>query len=201
MKRIILLVLTASALIACEQEYTPKPIAYARIELPEHTYRSTMSDRWNCPYTFEFSKYSVVTVEPRYRDSTCWYNIYYPKYRATIHLTYSDLRDDLGRHIEENRKLAMKHISKATQINEANVFNPEERVFGIIYDFRGETASDLQFFLTDSTDHFLRGALYFSVHPNKDSLDPVINYVKRDIEHMIETFEWTNTLEETPEDE
>lgn len=178
-------------LVACKQEYAPKPIAYARINLPEPEYRETAGENWLCPYGFEFSKYSFITLEPRYKDSTCWYNIYYPDYRATIHLTYSELEGNLGKHIEDNRKLAMKHISKARQINEQNIHRPEDRVFGVVYDFQGATASDMQFFVTDSTNHFLRGALYFNVRPNKDSLDPVIRYVKQDIGHMLSTFRWT----------
>lgn len=178
------------ALGGCTDEpATPKPRAYARIELPAHEYVSPSEEKWDCPYTFEFSKYSFITLDPRYQDSTCWYNIYYPKYRAVVHLTYYPVTD-LGAQIEENRKLAMKHIAKATQINESVVEQDEKHVFGVIYDFRGETASDLQFFLTDSTSHMLRGALYFNVAPNKDSLKPVIEYVKEDIDHIISTFRW-----------
>ncbi|MDP4963484.1 MAG: gliding motility lipoprotein GldD, partial [Salibacteraceae bacterium] len=81
---------------------------------------------------------------------------------------------------------------KATKIDEVLIENDAERVYGIVYDFKGETASDLQFFLTDSTNHFLRGSLYFNVYPNKDSLAPVIDYVKTDINHMLESFKWLN---------
>lgn len=178
------------ALQACKEEYTPKPRAYARIELPPHEYRMAGGEQWHCPYSFEFSTLSAITVEPRYRDSTCWYNLYYPQFRATLHLTYSSLNHNLARHIEDSRKLAMKHIGKASQIEEVLIEMPDKRVFGIIYDFEGATASDMQFFLTDSTDHFLRGALYFNVSPNKDSLAPVIGYVKSDIRHLVNTFSW-----------
>jgi len=189
MKPFIFILPALAIFCACTHEYSPKPRAYARIELPDHEYVLPGAQKWDCPYSFEFSRYSFITVDPRYRDSTCWYNVYYPKYRATIHLTYYPVTN-LARQIEENRKLAMKHIAKATQIEERVVDNPEERVYGIVYDFKGETASDLQFFLTDSTDHLLRGALYFNVRPNKDSLQPVIDYVKEDIDHIISSFRW-----------
>lgn len=182
--------LCALLLCSCEETYTPKPRAYARIDLPTPEYVSPDSNLWDCPYTFEFNKYSAITVDPRYRDSTCWYNVYYPKYRATIHLTYDRLNNDLNQHIEQSRKLAMKHIGKATRIDEVLIENDQEHVYGLMYDFSGETASDLQFFLTDSTENFIRGSLYFSVYPNKDSLDPVIKYVKRDIDHIMESFRW-----------
>lgn len=178
------------ALVACEDEFTPKPKAYVRIALPAPVYQPTEGENWNCPYSFEFSTSSFITVEPRYQDSTCWYNLYYPKYRATVHLTYSDLNNNLTRHIEESRKLAMKHIGKASQIEEILVHNDSNKVYGIVYDFAGETASDMQFFLTDSNDHFLRGALYFNVSPNKDSLAPVISYIKKDVHHLVQSLNW-----------
>lgn len=181
-----LLVLAA----ACEENYAPKPTAYIRIDLPGHRYISSDSAKWSCPYSFEFSAYSRVTVDPRYKDSTCWYNIYYPDYRATIHLTYNELNGDLATRIEENRNLAMKHITMAEGIDEISIHRDSAKVYGIAYDFSGQTASDYQFFLTDSTNHFLRGALYFNVEPNKDSLRPVTDFIKEDIRHFMGTLRW-----------
>lgn len=183
--------LLCMTLVACEQDYSPKPRAYPRMALPKAEYQLPDTNRWDCPYIFEFSNQSKLLTDPRYRDSTCWYNIYYPNLRATVHLTYSHLNNDLSKHIEQNRKLAMKHIVKAVGIPEYIVEQESRQVYGIIYDFKGQTASDMQFFLTDSTDHFLRGALYFTTNPNKDSLAPAINYVKQDIRHIIDSFRWT----------
>lgn len=177
-------------LVSCEEDYTPKPRAYSRVSLPEPAYVSTEGPNWNCPYRFEFSTQSVITIDPRYKRETCWYNVYYPRYRATIHLTYSTVDENLSEQIEEARKLAMKHIAKATKILENPVQNDSANVYGLKYSFRGETASDVQFFLTDSTSHFLRGSLYFSVTPNKDSLAPIIEYIDRDIDHLIESIRW-----------
>lgn len=188
----IFILFSIFTLNACEGDYTPKPRAYARIDLPTPTYIAPDTNSWNCPYNFEFSNHAFVTVDRKYENENCWYNLYYPKYRATIHLTYFELDKNLSQFIEENRKLAMKHIGKATQIEEVLIENPDKDVYGIVYDFKGETASDLQFFLTDSTTHMLRGSLYFNVYPNKDSLGPVIEYVKNDINHFIDSFEWSN---------
>lgn len=188
--RQLLILFMVVALVGCKDDPIPKPRAYARIDLPEPVYLLTEGDAWTCPFTFEYSRYSAITVDPRYRNKACWYNLYYPKHRATVHLTYSEVNDDLAVHIEDSRKLAMKHIAKAAQIEESVIADDDHRVYGIVYDFKGETASDLQFFLTDSTDHFLRGALYFTVSPNKDSLAPVIEYVKKDIGRMITSFRW-----------
>jgi gliding motility-associated lipoprotein GldD len=195
MKTSLIFLLAAYSIFAvgCSDDFVPKPKAYARIEMPAPVYQPTNGDNWNCPYSFEFSTLSYITLEPRYQDSTCWYNLYYPRYRATVHLTYSDLNNNLTRHIEESRKLAMKHIGKASQIEEILIENDPNRVYGLVYNFSGETASDMQFFLTDSTHHFLRGALYFNVSPNKDSLAPVISYIKNDIQHLVNSVSWTST--------
>lgn len=193
MKHLLSIIALVVVLAGCKDDPIPKPRAYARIDLPEHDYFYAGGEKWDCPYSFDFSKYSAITVDPRYENSTCWYNLYYPKYKATLHLTYTQVNEDLGQHIEDSRKLAMKHITKAAQIEEQLIERPDERVYGIVYDFAGETASDLQFFLTDSTEHFLRGALYFNVRPNKDSLAPVIRYVKDDINHLIQSLHWDGT--------
>ena len=193
MKLTLPLIIICFMLASCDEDFAPKPKAYARIDLPEPIYQQTEGENWNCPYSFEFSTQSFITLEPRYQDSTCWYNLYYPKYRATVHLTYSDINDNLTKHIEESRKLAMNHIGKASQIEEILIENDRDRVYGLIYDFAGETASDMQFFLTDSNAHFLRGALYFNVSPNKDSLAPVISYIKKDIHRMVDSFRWVES--------
>ena len=190
MKSAATLILLLLILAGCESAFTPKPKAYPRIELPVAQYIAPNDSTWNCPYFFEASNQSFLTVDRRHMNKNCWYNIYYPKLKATIYLTYTELDNDLAQQIEDNRKLAMKHVGKATAINERVVSNDSAGVYGLIYEFKGETASDMQFFLTDSTEHFLRGSLYFNVRPNKDSLAPVIDYIKKDIRHVIRTVEW-----------
>lgn len=179
--------------IGCKEELVPKERAYARIELPEPAYIGPDKESWNCPYYFKASNQSFLTIDKRHVNERCWYNIYYPRLKATVHLTYTEIEDDLARQIEDNRKLAMKHVGKATAINESLIENDSARVYGLIYEFKGATASDMQFFVTDSTNHFLRGSLYFNVKPNKDSLAPVIAYVKADIKYMLSTLTWTDS--------
>ena len=121
----------------------------------------------------------------------CWFNIHYPQYNCTVHMSYFDIEGDtLSNYIEEARMLAMKHIVKANQIEETGIENRNQRVFGVTYDFAGETATNYQFFLTDSTSHFLRGAMYFNLPPQPDSLAPVSSYIKADIESFISSFSW-----------
>ena len=192
MKVRLFILIIGIAFCACEEDYTPKERAYARIELPAPSYISPSIETWDCPYYFEASNQSFLTIDKRHQNENCWYNLYYPRYKATLHLTYSEVADDLATQIEDNRTLAMKHVGKATEINESRVQNDSARVYGLIYEFKGATASDMQFFVTDSAAHFLRGSLYFNVKPNKDSLAPVIDYIKADIRHMISTLVWTD---------
>ena len=73
----------------------------------------------------------------------------------------------------------------AEAITEQPYGNPEHKVYGILYDIKGDAASPIQFMLTDSVHHVLRGALYFDAVPNKDSIAPVLNYVRKDIIRML----------------
>jgi len=175
-------------LFGCKNEYTPKPKGYYRIDFPNKEYSSYQGD---CPFTFEFPKKSILENKSRGIVKPCWYNLHYPQYANTIHLSYFSIKkDSLSNYIEETRMLAMKHIVKANQINEEIFKNPNHNVYGLIYDFGGETATNFQFFLTDSSNHFFRGAMYFNMPPNSDSLQPVEQFIKADLRHFIETFRW-----------
>jgi len=180
-------VLFALLLAGCHQSYTPKPKSYFRIDFPEKKYISYRSE---CGYGFEYPVYGIITPFQGYNTEPCWINIEFPGYKGKIHLTYKALNNDLSTHVDDIRALAYKHIIKADDIIEKQVAYPEHKVYGLVYDIRGNTASSMSFFLTDSTRNFLSGALYFSVIPNKDSLAPVIKFFSKDIEHLIETFTW-----------
>jgi gliding motility-associated lipoprotein GldD len=173
---------------SCKKTFAPKPRGYFRIGFPERKYQRYKSDE--CQYTFEYPVYGIITKFDDKNTEPCWINIEFPEYRGKIHLTYWELTDNLDEHAEDVRTLAYKHISKADDIKERLIMYPERNVFGIIYDIEGNTASSVNFFITDSTSNFFSGSLYFNVRPNIDSLRPVINFFKDDIKHLIETFEW-----------
>ena len=172
---------------ACGNDPTPKPYGYFRIDFPAKEYIEYRSE---CNFSFEYPVYGRIVPYSGSRTEPCWINIEFPGYKGTIYLTYKSINGNLAAYTEDIRTLAYKHIIKADDIIEIPFFNPERRVSGIMYDIRGNTASSLNFFIADSTENFLSGSLYFNVQPNKDSLAPVINYFKKDVEHMIETFTW-----------
>ena len=177
---IMLLVISCNT----KSNYLPKPRGYFRIDFPEKKYQHYQSD---CPYSFDFPNYSKISD---YNPDSCWINIDFPKYKGTIHISYKVIKNNIQQYLEDSRTLVYKHTIKADAIKETLYKNDEKKVYGILYDIKGNTASSLQFFLTDSINHFFRGALYFNAQPNKDSLKPVVNFIKKDITYLIESFEW-----------
>lgn len=175
------------AAMACQHSYTPKPRGYLRVEFPEKAYI-----RWDsaCPFEFDIPVYGRVVPDTDASSEPCWLNIEFPDFDGTIHLSYKKVSDNLNEYIEDSRTLAYKHTIRADAIHETVYTDPAQKVYGILYDIKGNAASSIQFYLTDSSRHFLRGALYFNVTPDKDSLAPVITYFKEDIIRMIESFKW-----------
>jgi len=187
-KLFFLLLCSVVGFASCNQDYTPKPRGYMRISLPEKEYKLIET---GCPYSFEIATYSVFKPDTRTQSDSCWFNIEYPQFKAQLYFSYLPINGNLAGYLEDSRELTNKHISKASGIEETLIIKDDTRVYGMLYTVEGSrAASPLQFHLTDSTDHFLRGALYFNVSPNNDSLAPVIDFLKEDIRHLIETLKW-----------
>ncbi|WP_163707937.1 gliding motility lipoprotein GldD [Mangrovibacterium lignilyticum] len=187
MKKLVFILIAFIFFTACNESYIPKPRGYFRINFPEKSFH--LSDQ-KLPYSFEIADYSKIAYSKDARSNTEWVNVVTPKNKADLHLTYLTLFGDLNHHIEESRKLAYDHTIKADAINEKLFLNPAENVYGTIYYIEGNAASPLQFYLTDSTTHFLRGAFYIREIPNIDSIQPVIDFLEPDVIHLIETFRW-----------
>jgi len=171
----------------CKRKYTPKPRGYFRIDFPEKKYQKLDSFY---PYKFEYPKYVIITQDSSSVSEKYWINIEYPDLNGKIHISYKAIDNNLNQILEDTRKLVYKHTIKADAINEKMFIKPEKKVYGILYEIEGNAASSMQFFLTDSINHYLRGALYFNTEPNKDSLSPVLDFVREDIIVLIESFEW-----------
>jgi len=184
----ILLGLFFLATGACDSDYTPKPRGYFRIDLPQHDYRKFDTA---FPFTFEYPVYATLMPDNSKMAEPYWINIRYNPFHATLHLSYKFVRGNLSQYLEDSRTLVNKHIQKASAIAQREFTNPGHRVFGLVYDIRGsDAASSYQFYVTDSLSEFVRGALYFNLVPNNDSLAPVIDFLKEDIDHLIGTFKW-----------
>jgi gliding motility-associated lipoprotein GldD len=188
-RAISLFILTVILCISCGTDYSPKPRAYFRIEFPEKKYQTYVGD---CPYSFEFPEYAQIQPDSSRDSKPCWLNVNYPDFNGRIHLSYQPISSatEFDQLTEDARTFAFKHTVKATAIDESIISYPEENVYGIYYSIDGNTASSLQFFLTDSTKNYLRGALYFNEQPRLDSIQPVLDFLKKDIDQMIKTFKW-----------
>ncbi|MBX2903676.1 MAG: hypothetical protein KF872_08980 [Chitinophagales bacterium] len=187
---IFLLVILLSA---CQPDFSPKPKAYPRVVFPERGY--TLFSPANCPYEFEIPAYAKAEEDTLYFnkniEGSCWYNIVLPDFNGVVNFTYKPISDTqkLEKLIEDAHKLSFKHTKRADYIDEVAIQNPN-KVGGLLYEVGGNAASNVQFFLTDSIHHFIRGALYFNNEPNADSMKPVIDFVKEDLRVMLKTFRW-----------
>ena len=190
-KYLLMILLAAIVFIfACKEDYVPKPKGYFRIDLPKKEY---IKFDTTFPFRFEHPSYSVVIPDYGNPKEKYWINIVYPDFKAVLHMSYKAVNNNLESYFEHAREFAHKHIPKANAINQNLVINTENKVYGLIYDIEGNSAaSPYQFYLTDSTSHFVRGALYFSLAPNNDSLAPIIAFIKEDINRMIDSFSWEN---------
>ena len=172
-----------------EAEVQPKPYAYHRIDLPERAYQRL--DSTLCPYSFDYPVASILQSVAN-AENPCWMNIHYPALNATIYLSYKAIGPDasLNAMVAETQRLTYKHVVKASSIEEKLIYRAEDRQFGILYEVGGAAASATQFYITDSTQHFLRGSMYFYSKPEPDSLAMVIDYVLEDVRHLVESFQW-----------
>ncbi len=187
-KSSLFLIMIFALMFSCKQDYTPKPHGYFRIEFKGKSYHRLDSDVF--PYNFDVPVYSKIVIDQDRLAEPYWINVKIPDHKAEVHISYKKVDKNLPQLLEDSRKLAYKHTIKADAINERIVINKARKVYGTIYEIEGNAASPLQFYLTDSTHNFLRGALYIREIPNIDSLRPVIDYLTPDVIHLIETTEW-----------
>lgn len=186
------LAVIVSALSACgNHDYSPKPRGFYRIVFPRHEYQEYNE---GCPFTFEYPKYSVIEPDKKGDAKPCWINMQLPQFKGTLHLSYQPVTSKkvFNELTEDARTFAFKHTVKATSIDEGVIRYPDRKVYGIYYTIDGNAASSAQFFLTDSTKNYIRGALYFNSEPRLDSIQPVLDFVKKDVDVMIKTFRWKN---------
>ena len=181
MRKTLLFIFSIVA-FSCTKDTLPKPAAFLCLTYPKKSYEKLVLKR---PYFFEVLKNTVVVDE-----ANNWLKIKYPRLKASIDITYRPIENNLEELLTEAEKLVFKHTLKAAQIIPKEFINSEKRVFGSVYEITGNAASQIQFHVTDSTDNFLKGSLYFYIKPNYDSILPAVEYIKKDILNLIETLEW-----------
>jgi gliding motility-associated lipoprotein GldD len=187
-----LVVLIAFVFSSCEPDvvYTPRPRGYFRIELPPKNY--VQYDSADVPYTMEIPDYSRMFRSSAPDAPATWKDLYFGEFKATLYLSYHEITSDslFAQLINQSWELTEAHHEMSQAMKDSMILRPEDKVYGTVIELGGNAASLLQFYLTDSTHHFIRGSLYFYAAPNKDSLQPVLKYIKDDVMHIVQTLKW-----------
>ncbi|MDO4763944.1 MAG: gliding motility lipoprotein GldD [Flavobacteriaceae bacterium] len=183
MFRYAIFVVLFLGLMSCQQDYLPKPKGELRLEYPQPKYQKFQS---GCSFSFEHSNFSKI----HQAKQNCWYNLSYPEMKANVFITYFPIKNDFNLHIKEVEKMVYEHTIRASAIETKSFSYPEKKVFGNFYELKGQSASNIQIYVTDSTRHFVTANLYFKSRPKPDSLQPAIDYIRKDLVHLIETFNW-----------
>ncbi|MEI6265441.1 MAG: hypothetical protein WCP74_10050 [Sphingobacteriia bacterium] len=177
---------------ACNSPFTPKRVGYFNIPFPKKEYQ--LFDQAGYPYTFEYPVYATITKDSTFFEQTTenpwWININFPSFNGRIYVSYKSIGvNRFDTLIKQSFALTGKHTSKAYSIDDS-LINTKNGVHGVFFTVGGDVATANQFFLTDSTKHFFRGALYFDATPNADSLGIVNHFLMEDVKHLINSFKW-----------
>lgn len=176
------------AMISCETNYTPKPRGFFRIDLPEKKYETVDTIP---AYRFESPVYAEITPDYNSIQEKNWFNMEFPQFKGSLYVSHKKIDGNLSVYLEDMHTMLTQHLSKASAITDSLIIDEERQVYGLLFRVEGKrVASPLQFYLTDSTQNFVRGALYFNIRPNNDSLRPVIHFLRKDVDHFIETLDW-----------
>lgn len=175
---LVLLILVSG----CKNETLPKPASQLRLDYPVAKYASFSNQ---CPFEFEINEDAIIK-----EDKNCGFSIHYPKMKATIYLTYKTVKNDINLLLRDAQKLTYEHVIKADDILEQPYVNSESKVYGMFYRVDGNAATNAQFYATDSIQHFVTGSVYFYAKPKFDSIMPAADYVKNDMQRLLETIKW-----------
>jgi len=171
-----------ASVFSCNNDTVPKPASHLRLEYQKAKYIGFEN---NCPFSFEMNDDAIISDK-----GNCNFTISYPKMKATIYLTYKPVKNDIDAHLRDAQKLTYGHTVKADDITEQPFLNKDNKVYGMFYKVGGNAATNALFYATDSTRHFVTGSVYFYAKPNFDSIMPASNYVKNDMQVIMETLRW-----------
>jgi len=189
MRNIFLLVIIVCC-VSCGNDPIPKPKAFLRLEYPAHQYMPIES---GLPFVFEKNMFAkdISNIKASRDQKSYSLDISYPSLKGTIYITYKEIiNNNLEPYLLDAQNITQKHSQRADEIIEQPFLDPINKVYGMFYEVGGNAASQSQFYLTDSVNHFVTGSLYFFAKPNYDSILPAASYLKKDIQHIMETIRW-----------
>lgn len=190
MKQFSLFILLLIIISSCSDSeiLIPKPPTYLRLDLPEHSYKKYKSE---CGYNFDAASiFKIKEVVDSNGNVMCHRDIELGELNGIIHFSYIDMKEPLSAYVNFANDKVDEHKLKATAIEDLAILHPENKVYGTFFELQGDVASPFQFYLTDSTSHFVSGVVYFNSTPNYDSLKPTLDYLKVDLLQMVNTFKW-----------
>lgn len=178
--------------VSCNSPYVPKPAGYFKIDFPAKAYQTFNENGF--PYSFEYPAYAKIVRDSSFFGDTpenpWWINIEFPQFNGRVYVSYKQIgQNQLDKLLNDAFNLTNKQSVKASSIEDSTI-NTTNNIHGMFFKVNGDVATANQFFLTDSTHHFLRGALYFDTTPNQDSLRPVNKFLVEDLMHLLNTFKW-----------
>lgn len=177
----ITIAIVVSTFFGCKEEVLPKPKAMLRLDYPAPAFIDTNLGF----FRFERNKATNFRVEAKKGITIDYHDM-----NSTIFMTYKQIDDNLNKLLSDAQKLSYEHVAKADNIAEQPFVNKKTRVYGMYYEVFGNAASQAQFYVTDSVNHFVTGSLYFSAKPNYDSIQPAAAYLQEDIKHIMESLQW-----------
>ncbi len=188
--KLLLLILLVVGLFACSNDdiLIPKPPTYLRLNLPKHTYALYASD---CGFSFNAANlFKVKDVYDQKGIKTCHKDIDLGPLNGVVHFSYIAMKEPLATYVNFANDKVDEHKVKATAINDTQIIDKKNKVYGVLFELQGDVASPFQFYLTDSVSKFVSGVVYFNCKPNYDSLKPSLDYLKNDLLKLANSFKW-----------
>jgi gliding motility-associated lipoprotein GldD len=180
--KLVFVFVILTTVCSCKNDVLPKPSSHLRLDYPVATYATFEN---SCPFTFSMNDDAIIKGEKE-----CGFTISYPKMKATVFLTYKTVNGDIDKLLRDAQRLTYEHVIKADDITEQPYINKEKKVYGMFYNVSGNAATNAQFYATDSIKHFVTGSVYFYAKPNFDSIMPASDYIKNDMQTLLESLKW-----------
>ncbi len=171
---------------ACNEIHVPKPKAFLSLEYPKASYSES---QLGLPFEFEINQLAELSFSKK-NNTPQGVTLRYPTLKASVFINYKRVDDNVEKYISDVRKMTQKHVQVADEISERKYEDPTHNLYGMFFELKGNVASQSQFYATDKKNHFVSGALYFESKPNYDSILPAVNYIQKDLKHLMESLRW-----------